>query len=96
MLENRIKTNGIDFAATAEVIKETDALADALKKEILESETEVTVKGKSYYVSENGNDDNDGLSPETAWKTLDKVNNGPVTYHDGVFFERGGTFRGQI
>ena len=47
MLENRIKTNGIDFAATAQVIKETDALADALRKEILESETNVTVKGKS-------------------------------------------------
>jgi len=97
MLENRIKTNGIDFDATAEVIKEIDVLADKLKKEILESETNVTVSGKCYYVSEaNGNDDNDGLSEASPWKTLKNVNEGPVTYHDGVFFERGGTYRGMI
>ena len=29
----------------------------------------------NYYVSPSGNDNNDGASPETAWKTLDKINN---------------------
>lgn len=97
MLENRMNTNGIDLEATAEVIKEVDVLADKLRHEILESETAVTVKGKSYYVSEkNGDDKNDGLSPKTPWKTLINVNEGSVTYHDGVFFERGGTYRGMV
>ena len=97
MLENRIPTCGIDFETTKEVIKEVDALADSLRKEIMESPTTVTVTGKSYYVSEkNGDDSNDGLSPEKPWKTLKNVNEGPVTYHDGVFFERGGIYRGQI
>lgn len=46
------------------------------KKKILSSKSEWTVgEGKHvYYVSENGNDTNDGRTPETAWATLDKVN----------------------
>ena len=35
----------------------------------------------AYYVdAENGNDDNDGTSPETAWKTLRKASSNPQTY----------------
>lgn len=46
------------------------------KRKILSSKSEWTVgEGKNvYYVSENGNDKNDGRTPETAWATLDKVN----------------------
>lgn len=87
----------VDFEATKAIIKEIDSLSEKLKKEIAESKTEVTVKGKSYYVSQaNGNDSNDGLSPQTPWKTLQNVNDGPVSYNDGVFFERNGIYRGAI
>ena len=81
--------------------KATDAIvqkymdeADALIKEIENSPTEVTVTGTKYYVSSSGgNDKNDGLSPEKAWKTIDKVNSMTFKPGDGVFFKRGDTWR---
>ena len=36
---------------------------------------------------------NDGLSPETAWATIDRLNAQPLQYGDAVFFERGGVWR---
>lgn len=49
---------------------------EAARKQILNTESDWTLGdgGKVYYVSPNGNDENDGLTPETAWQTLDKVN----------------------
>lgn len=54
--------------------------------------------GTAYYVSNvnpNASDDNDGLSPETPWKTMERLKeahedffNG-IEFGDGVFFERG-------
>ena len=50
-----------------------------------------------YYVSvDTGNDGNDGRTPETAWKTLDKVNKSSIPSGSYVCFERGGLWRGQI
>ena len=54
------------------------------------------IKGTKYYVSPNGNDMNPGTSPEQAWKTLSRVNAGPLRSGDAVLFERGGVYRGQI
>lgn len=60
--------------------------ADELRESILNSPSEYTVgeNGTIYYVSPDGNDNNDGKSPETAWKTLDKVNSAAVTW-DGMY-----------
>lgn len=69
------------------------AETDELIKEIENSPTSVTVTGTKYYVSADGNDDNDGLSPENAWKTVEKVNSVELKYGDGVFFRRGDSFR---
>lgn len=73
---------------------------DGQKRAILNSPTSVVVKGVRYYVSTNGNDSNNGLTPETAWATLAKVNaaNDDGTLHagDGVFFQRGGLWRGGL
>ncbi|MBE6605861.1 MAG: hypothetical protein E7635_02330 [Ruminococcaceae bacterium] len=67
---------------------------EALINEIENSPTEVTVTGTKYYVSSsNGNDKNDGLSPEKAWKTIEKVNSMTLKPGDGVFFKRGDTWR---
>ncbi len=54
------------------------------------------IRGTKYYVSPNGNDSNSGTSPEQAWKTLARVNAGPLKSGDAVLFERGGVYRGQI
>lgn len=64
-----------------------------------------TIKGTCYYISSvNGNDDNDGLSPETPWKTFynlyiqksdpkkNYLNDTVLKYGDGVFLERGSVF----
>ncbi len=52
----------------------------------------------TFYVSPNGDDTADGLSPETAWKSLSKVNavSKDKNYVEGdtlVLFERGGLWR---
>lgn len=44
------------------------------KQEILGAPDLLVGSGKRYYVSETGNDTNDGLSPESAWATLEHVN----------------------
>lgn len=48
-----------------------------------------------YYVAANGLDTNDGLSPETPWQTIKKVNQ-CVKTSDTVKFRRGDTFYGRI
>lgn len=48
-----------------------------------------------YYVSNTGLDTNDGLSPETAWATIQKVN-ATIVGGDEVRFRRGDTFYGTI
>jgi len=70
--------------------------AEKLKQTILNNTESVPCTGKAYYVSNSGNDKNNGLSPETAWKTLDKVNSAKLNRGDGVYFERGGLWRGQL
>ena len=73
-----------------------DEEAEALRQQILNSETpEYNVTGTTYYVSPNGDDYNDGLTPETAWKTLDGlITNGWLFEPgDAVLFERGGIYR---
>lgn len=72
------------------------AEADAVKQAILINTDELPCEGIAYYVSNNGSDENDGLSPETAWATLEQVNTASLSRGDGVYFERGGTWRGQL
>lgn len=69
--------------------------ADLRRETILNSATEITVSGTSYYVSAEGNDDNDGKSEKTPWATLEKVNNANLQPGDGVFFRRGDIWRGE-
>ena len=71
--------------------------ADTLRENILNSKNTADlykITGTKYYISSSdGDDKNDGLSPETAFKTihgLDKV----FTYHgDAILFKRGDIFR---
>ena len=59
---------------------------------------EPDIPPRSYYISNNGNDDNPGNTPDKPWKSLSKLENikglvySPVT----IFLERGSTFRGQL
>lgn len=53
------------------------------------------LQAATYYVANNGNDANDGLSAAGAWRTLDKVNAQGGDDHT-FLFQRGDTFRGEI
>ena len=57
--------------------------ADARREMIFNTESEWTLGegGTIYYVSPNGDDNNDGLTPETAWRSLDKVNSATIRNH---------------
>jgi parallel beta-helix repeat protein len=47
-------------------------------------------KGQVYYVdASGGNDGNSGLAPDTAWKTIAKVNAASLSPGDAVLFKRG-------
>ncbi len=52
-----------------------------------------TYTGTAYYVSNDGNDNAAGTSPETAWATIDRVNTANLAYGDAVFFRRGDLWR---
>ncbi len=72
-----------------------DVEAETLKQTILDTKDELTVAGTAYYVSAKGNDNNDGLTPETAWKTVDAViaHRDLLKAGDGVLIERGYVYR---
>ena len=80
--------------ATSEFLAQIDAKAEKLKKIILESETNLPeILGKSIYVSNEGNDDNDGLTPESAIATFEKLETISLNPGDVVFFRRGDMWR---
>ncbi len=82
--------------ATSEILKGFDELWEKRKAEILNTKDNLKITGTAYYVSNDGDDNNDGLSDATAWKSLDKVSNADLKHGDGVFFKRGDLFRGHI
>lgn len=79
---------------------EIDEITEKRINEIRTSKTEVEISGNSFYVANEGSDDNDGKTPDTAWQTPDRVtaakHNGELCNGDGVFFKRGQLFRGMI
>lgn len=94
----------------AELDAQLRANLQARIDEILTTETEIvksderipgkTYTGTAYYVSPNGNDEWDGLTPQTAKQTLKwvmEVSQGKFEQilepGDAVFFERGGLYR---
>lgn len=50
----------------------------------------------TYYVSPTGDDGKDGLSPETAWQTINKVNSTTLLPGETVLFEGGKEFTGAL
>ena len=69
--------------------------ADVMLDLIRNSADSLNVSGTSYYFSQNGDDFAQGTSPQTAWKTLDKLKEirNQLKPGDGIFFERGSIFR---
>ncbi len=98
VIKNKTKAV-IDADAIAKAEKkvaEVEALSDKRREEILSTKDTIVIKGTKYYVSNSGNDENDGKSPETAWATIDRANNHTYEWGDGVLFNRGDFFRGNL
>ncbi len=88
----------IDLAKGEAYLAELEALTNARISEIRSTPSIDTSKlgGKVYYVSSStGDDSNDGLSPEKAWKTVNKVSRMQSTLKSGdaVLFKRGDIWR---
>lgn len=70
-----------------------DAAAQARKKQILEAPDTVCARRSTYYVSQRGDDANDGLSPERPRRSFEGLEALPLEAGDAVLFERGSVFR---
>ena len=82
--------------ADATFLKNHELLFDKRKQEILNTKDCLNIQGTTYYVSNDGDDTNDGRSPEAPWKTLNQVSEAVFCPGDGVLFKRGDLFRGRI
>ena len=80
--------------ATNDYIASIDALTAKRIAEIRALPDKITVSGTKYYVSAEGCDSADGLTPNSPWKTVARVNEAKLSPGDGVFFRRGDIFRG--
>ena len=77
-------------------LQSLDELGNHRKKEICESTDCIVSQGEVYYVSNLGDDRNDGKTPSTAWKTLEKVSSTRLPQGAYVRFRRGDLFRGSV
>ncbi|MBE5776619.1 MAG: hypothetical protein E7326_03860 [Clostridiales bacterium] len=98
-----LKNSTFYFLDESEALAPYYQLADARRQAILHSPTAIvkadtfipgeTYTGVAYYVSHNGDDKNDGLSPETPLRTLRQLRlKCCLAPGDAVFFERGGIY----
>lgn len=75
-----------------------DDSAEKKRQEILNMADTVkpSETGTTYYISKDGNDDNDGKTPQTAWRTSARIMQSVDDMFEGdvVLFERGGVYRG--
>jgi len=89
--------DNLDYAAGEAYVKELDAISEAKKQAILNTPNMDLSKitGQKYYISNNGNDEADGKTPETAWKTIGRMVKESANFKmgDAVLFERGSMWR---
>lgn len=72
---------------TKEQMKLWRKQTDERIQNILSSPNLPDTGAKTYYVANDGCDENDGLSPERPWKTLDRVNAAPLEAGTSVRFK---------
>ena len=95
---------GVLAQTDEEIVAMFEEYADAMREAILNSPTGIyksdeyipgeTYTGTAYYISDSdGDDENDGLSPEHPWKTLNMAWATELQPGDAVFLKRGDMFR---
>jgi hypothetical protein len=53
-------------------------------------------QSKTYYVSPEGKDNNNGFSKSASWKTIERVNQAKFQPGDSILFKAGGVWKGQL
>lgn len=96
----------IPVTADEELYQEVLRKADERRERIYSSATAIvhgeefiageTYNGTAYYISNSGNDSNDGLTPATAFATLAPFTTLQLNHGDAILFERGGLWRCQM
>ena len=81
---------------TEKLLREYNELFEKRVKEIRNAKDNTHITGTKYYVSADGDDNNDGKSESTPWKSLRKVSCAKFQHGDGVLFRRGDVFRGYV
>ncbi len=81
---------------TEKELQNYEKLAEKRRAEIRATKDEIAHTGTVYYVSENGDDANDGLEPAAAWRSIARVSEAELVPGDTVLFERGGVYRGAL
>ncbi|MGM9478893.1 right-handed parallel beta-helix repeat-containing protein [Pedobacter sp. GSP4] len=61
-----------------------------------EAQLLTTTTGTNYYVDPNGDDNNNGTSTSSPWKTLAKVNGQTFAEGDHLYFKSGGIWNGTL
>ena len=79
-----------------EALELLEKAANKRREEILTATDAIKISKTVYYVSNEGNDENDGRSPESPWRSLNRVNSADLRPGDCVRFKRGDLFRGGI
>ena len=86
----------IEQEAQSRTLALIDTQAERMKRKILNSPNCPMPEGQIYYFSAQGDDSNDGLSPDAPLRSIAKLNTLELKPTDGVLFRRGDTFRGKI
>ncbi len=82
---------------TPEASEETAPQAQAEPKQKPEkAAADARGRRTTYFISANGADNNNGLTPRTAFRSVDKVRQLQLKPRDRVMLERGSTFAGEL
>ena len=89
---------GDNKLSAKKMISALDRRADKMRNEIRKSNSALDLKqfGTIYYISTDGDDRNDGLSPESSIKSLERLNSLELKAGDCVLFRRGDVWRGRV
>ena len=86
----------IDGDAAVKYVADLERRASDMKRAVLDSRSDYPRSDRTYYVAANGDDANDGLSPDRPIASLARVKSMPLRPGAVVLFRRGDLFRGSV
>ena len=92
----RIRETSMLMSPSASLFAQLHDSSEELRRSILSTSHEPAPGKKLFYISPSGNDENDGLSPKSAWRTPGALASHRIPSGSEVLFERGGIWRGKF